>query len=598
MTLSAKIYAQVAAAGGNPRQIAALNAAGVPRTPEFNRILALPRRPPPAWTIWRPDGPETPADVVTGHFRAPGGTWAMRPLQAATLIEAAEQNGAFVAMGVGEGKTLVGLLLPEVMQSTTAVLLLPPTMKAQLFRELQIYAQHFRLPMVLDADLTAQFPGDYIGKLYIVAYTELSSQKKGGILEYLNPDLVIADEAHNLRHSDAARTRRFVRFMRANPGVRFVPMSGTMTSGSVLDYNHLADLALGDGSPVPRSAYYRDCQAWAAALDPGAVSEEGALALLDRTPKGAYRVATARDNFHARLVETPGVIASHDSSVGASLVIRMRHPRVPKVVQDALMTLADTWAWDGMEYDDPMSIARIAKQMSCGYFLRWQWGTPDNQPTDAQRAWLDARNGLARAVRGVLKRYSAPGFDSPGLVVEALRAGGAGLAEWDAWLPHENTPEPAIDAVWMDDFLIKDAVAWAGVYKEGIIWSSEPCVGEAIAKALGVPYYGAGTDALLTQANATNTPILVASSRVHGTGKNLQDWCRNLIATPSADASTWQQLIGRTHRPGQLADEVECWVNVHTPAFAQAWETAREKAAYVQATMGDPQRILYATIIE
>lgn len=601
--LSAKIFAKVVAAGGNPRQIAALQAAGVPRTPEFNRILALPRREPPSGAadrngvVARMKGHPTEWEEATEHFRTPGGTMVLRPLQAAALIEASQCQGCFAPLGVGEGKTLVSLLLPEALGSTVAVLLLPPTMKAQLFKELSYYGGHFRLPKIYDADGTAQFPGDYSGTLVVVAYSELSGQKKAEILEALRPDLVIADEAHNLRRADAARTRRFLRYMRAN-SVRFVAMSGTMTSKSILDYAHLADLCLGAGSPVPRTAFYRDSQAWAAALDPGGQGAPGALELLHTAPHNPVFAEDIRHAFYRRLVETPGVIASQYSTVGASLIIRLRRPTVPKVVQDALATLATTWAWDGDELTDAMTVARIARQLSAGYFLRWKWHTPDGKPDPAGRAWLEARNGLSRAIRYLLQRHSRPGFDSPGLVIAALQSGGAGLPEWEAWRPHMDLPVPPTEVVWLDDFLVKDAAAWAGVYKEGIIWAHDPWLGKAIATAAGLPWFGAGTDRALTQVTPERFPILVASARAHGTGKNLQGWSRNYVATPMSGADAWQQLIGRTHRPGQLADEVEVFVNVHTPALAQAWEQAREKAAYIQATMGDRQRILYASVID
>jgi hypothetical protein len=64
-----------------------------------------------------------------------------------------------------------------------------------------------------------------------------------------------------------------------------------------------------------------------------------------------------------------------------------------------------------------------------------------------------------------------------------------------------------------------------------------------------------------------------------------------------ADAGAWEQLIGRTHRQGQLADEVEVYVFAHG-AFADALETARERAKYIENTTGNTQKLLLASWLE
>ncbi len=56
----------------------------------------------------------------------------------------------------------------------------------------------------------------------------------------------------------------------------------------------------------------------------------------------------------------------------------------------------------------------------------------------------------------------------------------------------------------------------------------------------------------------------------------------------------WEQLIGRTHRPGQKADEVIFDVAQFCYEQVNAFWQACADASYVQATMGDPQKILIA----
>ena len=74
----------------------------------------------------------------------------------------------------------------------------------------------------------------------------------------------------------------------------------------------------------------------------------------------------------------------------------------------------------------------------------------------------------------------------------------------------------------------------------------------------------------------TGREAVCASPRAHGTGKNLQQFARNLVANPPSDGATWEQLIGRTHRQGQEADEVTVEVYRHTAPFLEAVEKARD----------------------
>jgi hypothetical protein len=91
-------------------------------------------------------------------------------------------------------------------------------------------------------------------------------------------------------------------------------------------------------------------------------------------------------------------------------------------------------------------------------------------------------------------------------------------------------------------------------------------------------------------------PITCAMSiRAHGTGKNLQKWCSQLVLSPPTGAKTWEQLLGRSHRLGQEADEVQCWIYQHTHAFKEAITRARIGAQYIVNISGNQQKLLYAS---
>jgi hypothetical protein len=151
-------------------------------------------------------------------------------------------------------------------------------------------------------------------------------------------------------------------------------------------------------------------------------------------------------------------------------------------------------------------------------------------------------------------------------------------------------PEP--QAVWISDFVVNDAAAWAKK-NVGIVWVEFPELGERIAKTAGIPWYGGGPEASATVGLEKGNRSIVASIRAHGTGKNLQAFTKNLVVTPPADGGTWEQLIARTHRPGQTAGLVEVDVCLHTEQFENAFAKARELARFIQAAEG-PQKLLFA----
>ena len=90
------------------------------------------------------------------------------------------------------------------------------------------------------------------------------------MLDRLQPELIIADECHSLKDGGAARTKRFLRYMRAHPTTIFLGLSGTVASKSLKDFWHLIKLALREKSPLPIRWPVLD--KWAAALDPGETS--------------------------------------------------------------------------------------------------------------------------------------------------------------------------------------------------------------------------------------------------------------------------------------------------------------------------------------
>lgn len=614
MSLADKMRAKVGniAPGGNSRIARALMAAGPGKTPEFNRIAALPRRVldlknvpdvSPLFVLER----QLPCNVRYCQILAE--KCRLRPIQSAMLIEATEASGLFAPVGVGWGKTLTALLLPLAMTSARAVLLVPPQLKTQLLEaDVPHLQSHFHLPPVrtvnsINGISEALSAGPGAGDLYVLAYSQLSDSSLADVLEHLAPDLVIADEAHHLRHKDAARTRRFLRYFKDHPGTRFVAMSGTLTKRSIRDYAHLCELALRKGSPVPHD--FRDLEAWAAVLDSeaarrgGLVAGEGALALFCQ---GNEKV---RDGFRRRVNETPGVIATTESSAAASLTIRLvgNKKLVPEYYPDSkvLAALADfdrTQHLGGLDIDSAAHAAMIRQRLLRGFYyeLEWPGGTPDLD-------WLRARNGWNRAVRSYLQSHNKPGWDSPGLLeTQAAQGRAIDRGAWAAWQAVAQRPEPKQKVVWVSHYLV-DALGRTFGSRRGsethptLIWTQDPPIGEALQARHGIPYYGEGSDSDLLNAHPEDCPNICLSIQAHGFGKNLQAWAHNFVIWPPSAGDVWEQLIGRTHRPAQLADEVTFSVLITSDEALAAWDKALADAAYREETTGSRERLRYATIL-
>jgi hypothetical protein len=135
---------------------------------------------------------------------------------------------------------------------------------------------------------------------------------------------------------------------------------------------------------------------------------------------------------------------------------------------------------------------------------------------------------------------------------------------------------------------------WMASHPTGIVWYEHTAVGERL-RQMGAQVYGAGQAAAKAIINAKG-PI-AASILAHGTGKNLQAWDNNLVLSCPSSGATWQQLIARTHRPGQMSDEVNCDVLLHTRELKEAWDKALDIAEYLQDSTGDSQKLLLGSKI-
>ena len=557
----------------------------LPVTPsrDLERILSMPTRrddhvlPGGPWSA-RLD--EITPEEVTEHFRIPGGTWTLKPLQAKALVEAARSKGLVGRIPPGKGKTLIGALLPEVIGAQRALLLIPASLMGQREREIEKYRKHFRIPL------------ERIVR--VMSHAELSLPSSTTLLETLAPDAVIIDEVDAFANRESVRTDRLLKYGRKHPETLWCVMSGTVFQKSVGDAVYWFALALRHRSPLPLQR--SEIETWVDVLDPASfgaqVRPTGAL------QRFAAPGETPRQGWNRRAAATVGVVTSTDEGVGTALNIHERPLTMPDDVKDALRLLNATWTRpDGKEFSMALDLRRLERQMSAGFFYRWEW-EPDP-------AWLEARNGWQRVVRARLQGPRRAGMDSPFLIEQAAEralalTGSADPAlpvfdspEWRAWREHRNTGEPPTVAVSLSDYLQRDAVAW-GREHVGVIWTMHDHTARCISALGGFPYYGAGDDGILDE---DGTRTVVASIKAHGVGKNLQAFNKGLLTELPSSGQTYEQLFARLHRDGQASPQVDFWVYRHCVAYRRAWAAARRKAQFMRDMNGNDQRMLYATCV-
>ena len=577
------VEALMAQEGGEPRA----------RRTETLRVVNLPMRP------FDHEDKRKLATRMTNELRTPGGAMTLRPIQAAALWELREHGGLLAPIGVGHGKTLIALLAGRVAKAALTIILAPASTVPQLKQVMAETALHFLLPE----------------NLRIYSYAALSQAKNTDLLERLARQydpakmLIVADEAHRIKRPEAARTKRIIRFFQQHPEVTFAALSGTFTSRSLHDYKHLAELALREGSPIPTDSYHLDH--WAQAVDvegqPGQQAWRMVQPLWDWFTKlpecpepdaglcgtGAEKCDKVRAAFRHRLWTTPGVVATTSPSVGSSLYLSL-HPDlpVPETVTQVLDTVLQTGERpDGEVLADPIEIWRFQRQMSQGFYYVWDWpgGLVDTE-------WVEARSDWSRRVRAELAQHSAEGYDSPLLVfnrIQRQHEAGQRLAihrSWQRWQGQRHKKPPPTKPVWLSPFLLDYAISWLEQQSEpAILWYDSAAVEAALATR-GVTTYGAGA------APPRKAEKCAMSIQAHGVGKNLQAWRTQLVMAPPSSGLAWEQLLGRLHRQGQKADEVECHVMVHSAAFVDAWDKAQRDAKYIFDSTGNPQKLIYGTL--
>lgn len=339
------------------------------------------------------------ADTAVGHpciveLNAP---------QAWFLREAGQLGGAVGYLGVGSGKSNALLLAPLLFpDSRLAVLLIEPKQRQHYRSEYLRLREHFRVSSIV-SDLEIRggvVPGT--PALHLVSYSVLSLTKNSDLLDRLQPDVLLLDEAHRACGKSAIniRCKRYVMSrikareeailrgekVRAR-AVRVLDASGTLESKSVNDTQMLCAYSLGTGSPLPLDP--NEAEAWSYVIDPSRQPDrksQTAKALHHAFGNGRIEAQNwadtllledpekdLRKGFQKWRSMTPGIISASASDINASLYIsELKAPKMPQAVQDALARVRQDWIRpDGDELVEKIEQLACAKNVACGFYPYW-----------------------------------------------------------------------------------------------------------------------------------------------------------------------------------------------------------------------------------
>ncbi len=403
---------------------------------------------------------------------------------------------------------------------------------------------------------------------------------------------VVVHNCHKLKNKRAAVTRRVSRYLADHPEVKVIALSGTIMRRSLLDFGHILKWALKDRAPVPETQ--NELEEWAAALDEkvNELNRYEPGALLKLCP-GGTTLEDARRGFRARLTETPGVVATigDGERVDCSIYINQLRYSVSPDTDLHFKKLREEWCTpDDWELTQPVDIWRHAKELALGLYYKWDPRPPPE--------WRDARREWAAFVREVLSRSRT--LDSELQVVHACDAGKLDnriLERWRKERDREPKFVPNTVAVWCDDSALNECLKW--MKTPGLVWTEHDLFARRLAKVSGCKYYGARglTDRGEFIDNADPKESAIASIDANREGRNLQDkWSRMLITSPMEGADAWQQTLGRLHRPGQMADEVQVDVMLGCKEHDNAWRRAIAAAQAIKDTTGADSKLLIADV--
>jgi hypothetical protein len=516
------------------------NISPIPAGSEYRRIVNLTKK----------DVDLKTAKKFVEKFINPNSKMTFRDVQALSLYEMSLAGGLIGAIGVGGGKTLITLLASSVIRCRRPVVIMPASLKKKTENEIEVYRRDFKIPF----------------NITFISYEKIGHISEPDILGDIKPDLIICDECHKLKNPKSAVTRRIHRYVTESK-CKFVAVSGTITRDSIKDFYHLCYYALDDKSPLPRD--YHTIEIWSQYTD--AKSEKSNEA--------------AKKFVADRLETTLGFISYQDlkADCQSTIILEKRDAKHDKTQIEYLKKLLEKWETpSGFPLIDPLSVHRVKSQIETGFYYEW---TP-SAPTE----WMLKRKEFSTLMR---EKIGHKNIDSFGQAKEHLFEHGANHEKEviKEWLEIEPTFKPNPVPYWISSNIIELCLKWLKT-NVGIVWTDTTAFALELQKKSGLIYYGKnGEDdnGNIIEDHPHNRS-LIACVQSNGIGRNLQKWNKNLIVHLSSSSQINEQLLGRTHRYGQIADEVVFTIINHDND--ETINKALNEALYIQQTTKHTQKLL------
>lgn len=170
-------------------------------------------------------------ETLSTRIRIPGSTQVLRPVQAASVLEAYLTQGLFGPQSIGSGVTLSALLLTLVMDAKNPMLLLPAALREQTRKEIEYKRKDWLFP----------------AHVFVLSYEELTRRGENPLGLY-QPDLIVTIDSHKLKNTDSKTTKRVAEYMEQKPSTKFGAFTPDVNNFD--EYLHVIQWCLKDKTPI------------------------------------------------------------------------------------------------------------------------------------------------------------------------------------------------------------------------------------------------------------------------------------------------------------------------------------------------------------
>lgn len=568
-------------------------------------------------------------------------------------------GGLFGYIGVGKGKGLISLACATAAYRKglrKILLLIPSSLTIQTVEKVVPWVRRqmpVNLPVHVISGKTApnrlKASMESSG-LFIMSWSQLSSDDTEQLFVNMHPQLIIADEAHSVSNKGSVRGGRVGRWMTAYPETEFIALSGTMGKKSILDYYHLMQWALKENCPMPDTD--RETKNWSSILD-ASFSEYTSSGLLHPLLLWARRnglevdrdIAGYRKAYNHRLATTSGVVfAVGEDDLGTSItfcnkevIVPPDYPGMPELdkLRDQLKDMSMSPNGDILEH--AFHKFKVDYELSAGFYNLLFWPELEDiskrkeismeeaeDLLDRSKDYHRASQDYSRAIRKWLGLYACENLDSPLILHNSMLHHGpehVGDELYSTWVAKrsfdfEGRLKREKKPVRVCDYKIQACLDWVKSLpkKRGgvLIWYKNTEMGRWCFEVLKA----AGLDVVLCDASKQGkrdinneeyhaSKIMISSISANKEGINAQGDRKSgragiehvyCLQFPR-EAHHAEQLIGRNHRTGTPYDEL-----TYTTNFSNEFDITMYSAvladALFQHQAGSEHKLIYGNYEE